>query len=356
MVHKDIKTLKEGILFGMGNPLLDILSHADQEFLDKYKLEKDNAILAEEFHLPLYDELFQRRDTEYAPGGSTQNSFKITQWILEVPHLTTFMGCIGNDKYGEIMKRKMNFYGINTLYQVQNDISTGTCAVLVDKDKRSLCAHLGAAKNFSKNFLNENLKVMHHAEYFYISGFFLAVCPTSILQVAQHALQHNKLFMMNLSAKYLCECYKEPMMMAFPYIDILFGNESEVRSFAVEHHILEEDLKTVALKISQFPKKNNNRSRLVIVTRDMNPTILASDNILEEYPVYPIDQKNIVDTNGAGDAFVGGYLSQLIQGKGYEECLDYAHKAAYIIIHRSGCTFPENMKFDDALDQIKRSE
>lgn len=34
-----------------------------------------------------------------------------------------------------------------------------------------------------------------------------------------------------------------------------------------------------------------------------------------------MEQKLIVDTNGAGDAFVGGFLSQLVCGKAVPECV-----------------------------------
>jgi adenosine kinase len=34
---------------------------------------------------------------------------------------------------------------------------------------------------------------------------------------------------------------------------------------------------------------------------------------LSEYPVPLVPKEKIVDTNGAGDAFVGGFLAQLVQ-------------------------------------------
>ena len=46
------------------------------------------------------------------------------------------------------------------------------------------------------------------------------------MEIAQQACQSNKLFMMNLSAPFLSQFFKEPMMKAFPYIDIVFGNET----------------------------------------------------------------------------------------------------------------------------------
>ena len=49
----------------------------------------------------------------------------------------------------------------------------------------------------------------------------------------------------------------------------------------------------------------------------------------------------IVDTNGAGDAFVGGFLAQLAKNKSIEDCVKCGIWAATEIIQRSGCTFPE---------------
>jgi adenosine kinase len=41
-------------LFGIGNPLLDIIGNVDNALLEKYNLKPDNAILADLKHMPLY--------------------------------------------------------------------------------------------------------------------------------------------------------------------------------------------------------------------------------------------------------------------------------------------------------------
>ncbi|KPP75757.1 hypothetical protein Z043_104972 [Scleropages formosus] len=71
---------------------------------------------------------------------------------------------------------------------------------------------------------------------------------------------------------------------------------------------------------------------------------MSSDEVLT-FPVMDIDQNDIVDTNGAGDAFVGGYLSELVQGQPMERCIRAGHYAANVIIRRAGCTFPEKPDF-----------
>lgn len=60
---------------------------------------------------------------------------------------------------------------------------------------------------------------------FTLQGFFLNVSLDSILTVAKHACSTRKVFCMNLSAQFLCRIFKDNMMAAFPYIDILFGND-----------------------------------------------------------------------------------------------------------------------------------
>ena len=47
----------EGALFGMGNPLLDISAEVPRDYLEKYDLKANDAILAEPRHMPIYQEI-----------------------------------------------------------------------------------------------------------------------------------------------------------------------------------------------------------------------------------------------------------------------------------------------------------
>ena len=85
---------------------------------------------------------------------------------------------------------------------------------------------------------------------------------------------------------------------------------------------------------------NTARARVVIITQGMEPTIIATGGWVKEYPIVPCDKSLIVDTNGAGDAWVGGFLAGLLKGKAIDECVKVAAYAAKVIICRSGCTMP----------------
>lgn len=62
-----------------------------------------------------------------------------------------------------------------------------------------------------------------------------------------------------------------------------------------------------------------------------------------QYPVEPLAEEKIVDTNGAGDAFVGGFFAKLYEGKEMAECVNAGIALSREIVQRSGCTFPEKM-------------
>mmetsp|Transcript_15032 Transcript_15032/g.31187 ORF Transcript_15032/g.31187 Transcript_15032/m.31187 type:complete len:344 (+) Transcript_15032:92-1123(+) len=335
--------MSEGVLFGIGNPLLDISAEVSTDVLDKYKIKANDAILAEESHLPIYEELAALPNVEYIAGGATQNAIRIAQWMLQIPGATTYMGCVGDDDYGKKMADQATADGVNVQYLKDTSTPTGKCAVVVTGHDRSLVTDLQAANNYKVDHLTkpENFALVEKANFYYIAGFFMTVSPDSIMTIAKHACEKNKTFMMNLSAPFLMQVppFKACLMNAMPYIDILFGNETEAATFAETEGWETRDVAEIALKISQLPKENS-KGRTVVFTQGTEPTIVASEGKVLQFPVTPLKPEQIVDTNAAGDAFVGGYLSQLVLGKSIAECARAGMYAAHLIIQRSGCTFP----------------
>ena len=50
---------------------------------------------------------------EYIPGGATQNSIRIAQWMLQVAGATSYLGCVGKDDFGKKMKETATKDGVN---------------------------------------------------------------------------------------------------------------------------------------------------------------------------------------------------------------------------------------------------
>lgn len=331
-----------GSLVGMGNPLLDISSEVGQDLLDKYDVKVDNAILAEEKHLPIYKELVDNYSPQYIAGGATQNSIRVAQWILSgngKPGQTAYFGCVGNDSFGKQLEECASADGVCVHYMKDEITPTGTCAVLVKDGERCLIANLGAANNFKPSHLEtaESKAIYESARLYYIAGFFLTVSIDSLKIIAEHASANGKTFCLNLSAPFIIDFFADQVATALEYADFVFCNESEAATYGKKHG-LGEDLEEIALKIAASPKKNADKKRHVIFTQGSTATIVAYDGKVEKHAIVPLPKEQLVDTNGAGDAFVGGFLAGLLTEKSVADSVELGHQAARFIIQQSGTT------------------
>lgn len=340
----------EGAILGMGNPLLDISAVVDQAFLDKYELKLANQILAEDKHVPMYKELAAMPNVEYIAGGATQNTIRVAQWMLQVAGATSYFGAVGDDGYARKMAETAAKDGVNVRYMVDEVTPTGTCAVCIIGGERSLVANLAAANNFKADHLKKpaNWAVVEAARVIYSAGFFITVSPESIMASAKHCAEHDKVYAMNISAPFIVQVppFKKVLTEALPYIDYLFGNETEAIALAESEGWEEREAGEIALRISRLPKANGCRPRTVVVTQGKDPTAVAVGGRVRYFPVIPVPAALLVDTNGAGDAFVGGFLSQVVAGKSVDEAVRAGNYAANVIIQRSGCTFPSKPDFE----------
>nr|ACD37570.1 adenosine kinase [Philodina roseola] len=343
--------LADGFLFGIGNPLLDIIAEVPVSFLDNYKLKANDAILASDEHKGLNEILLRDfPNHQFVAGGATQNTMRAATWFLQQPNVSVYMGCVGQDKYHQLLHDAASKAGLLLSYQIQHDtedrIQTGTCAVLITGNNRSLVANLGAANHFTIDHLDDpkNRQLIENAKIFYTAGFFYTVCPPAVMKICEHADKTQKIFCTNLSAPFICEFFGDKLMAAMPFVDYLFGNETEARTFAKHQLKLDtEDVKTIAKHLAELPKKNCERQRVVVITQGSDPTVLAVGQQIKEFPVKkPVE---IVDTNGAGDSFVGGFLAALALGKTQDEAVEAGAYCALECIQQSGCRFPDRPKF-----------
>lgn len=272
---------------------------------------------------------------------------RVAQWILRKPSVAIFFGCVGTDEYADILEKAARADGVNVIYQRNETVPTGTCAVAITDHHRSLCANLAAANTFTIDHIEANRKALSAAKFFYVTGFFLTASSESVQAVAKHALATDSPFLMNLSAPFLAQFFKPQLLEALAYADIVFGNELEAAGFAKEENYGTDDLREIALKICQLPKQNENRERVTIITQGRDPVLIAHGGQITEVPVAALADDAIVDTNGAGDAFVGGFLAQYIQGKSLESSVKCGIWAAQQIIRRSGCSFDGEPDFEE---------
>ena len=176
----------------------------------------------------------------------------------------------GMDKSCEQLEKVSAEAGMVVKYQKSKEHPTGKCAVLITGQDRSLVTKLDAANHFTTAHLEDkdNWALVEAAKVFYSSGFFLTVSPDSMVKVAQHAGLTGKHFAMNLSAPFLCQFFKDPMLKVMAHANIVFGNETEADAFGEAMGYDTKDRKEIAKRISEMPLEGvSPRSRVVVITQ-----------------------------------------------------------------------------------------
>lgn len=335
------------------NPLLDISATVDESFLKPYGLAVGEAALAKEEQLGIFTELEKKPDVVYVPGGAGLNSARVCRWIGQAAGIqTVYVGCIGEDRYGEILKDAAEKQGVEMVLEKTSAAPTGTCACAIVGKERSLLANLGASNRLSAAHMKSPavIKVLGESQYFYCTGYALIVDAEYVLQVAKAAhATPGGVFCLNLSAGYIIDCFTEALMKVLPHVDILFGNEGEAETLAKALKIEEKSIPKIAERVAEVLPYEGLGDQTIIFTQGPSDIVFASKKEHKEVvsvPSHRVEQEKVVDTNGAGDAFVGGFIAALSQGKSIKRCIEVGSYAASVVIQYDGCNFPEKPAAD----------
>ncbi|KAG9832830.1 Ribokinase-like protein, partial [Aureobasidium melanogenum] len=226
------------------NPLLDIQAVGDEKLLQKYGLKSNDAILAEEKHMGLYEDLFQNYKVDLNAGGAAQNTARGAQYILPADSVV-FVGCVGKDKYAEKLVEANQKVGLRAVYRYDDEQPTGRCGVIITGHDRSMCTDLAAANCYKVEHLKENWDLVKQAKIYFVGGYHLTVSVPAIMALAEEAAAENKVFMLSLSAPFIPQFFKDQLDQTSPYWDYVVGNETEARSFAASHDLNTEDITTI---------------------------------------------------------------------------------------------------------------
>ncbi|PRP76468.1 adenosine kinase [Planoprotostelium fungivorum] len=338
--------MSKPVLVGICNPLLDVSAQVPLEVFEQWGVQNGQAILAADQHQPLYAKLQNDYKVEYIAGGAGQNTIRAFSWMTGVPKKGAYIGSVGDDENGKKLREAAEKDGVDVHYYVKEGVPTGSCAVLVHERERALIARLGAAEHYNKShFESEEIQgLLKGAEFFYATSFVLTHSPNVILSMGQLAAEHNKVLSINISAAFLVQFFWEKLEPVIRYADLIFANEVEAAALG-EKLGWGSDLKEIARKLGEYEKENKKRTRTVVFTQGAQETIVYHNGQVTSFQPLKIAVERIVDTNGAGDSFVGGFLSKFVDGKTTDESVAAGHYCASECIQLSGATLPPTNKF-----------
>ncbi|KAH8835044.1 Ribokinase-like protein [Flagelloscypha sp. PMI_526] len=331
-------------LLSIGNPLLDISVTGGEALLSKYELKANDAILAEDKHAPIYAEAVKDYPVTYVAGGAGQNTARGAAYVLP-PKSVVYVGSVGDDDLAEQLKAANAREGLDQIYYVNKGVKTGACCVVITGHDRSLVTTLRAAEKFSVEHLKtpEVSTAIEEVKWFYFEGFFLTHGLESIEYLGTKASAGGKTVALNFSAPFIPQFFKTQLQTVLSYTDIVIMNESEAEAWGSANGLVNpKDLPAVGKDVALLPKSNSSRPRIVVITNGSGATTVVKGDKPDEplkFAVDPLESEQIVDTNGAGDSFAGGFLGALVLGKELEEAIQVGHKLARMTVQLNGPSY-----------------
>ena len=140
-------------------------------------------------------------------------------------------------------------------------------------------------------------------------------------------------FVLNFSAPFIAQLFTRQLQDIIPYTDVIIGNEAEAEAWASATRTpgLPRDLPAIARSIALLPKSNPSHPRTVIFTQGARETVMVTSDEPDNPQFFPVNllrDDQIVDTNGAGDAFAGGFVGALVTGRNLRDSILAGHALA----------------------------
>ncbi len=316
-------------VYGIGNPLIDILAQITEEDIEKLGMDKGIMTLITLEERKKITEYLEKKGTaipvEYGCGGSCPNTM-ITLSALGVK--TALGGKTGRDEFGKIYKERLEKHPDITSALVTGDAPTGSSIILITPDsERTMNTFLGANRDFSEKDVNEG--ILAETDFFYFTGYMWDT-------------ENQK----GAVEKCLDICRKKRIRVAFDVAD----------PFAVGRY--KNDFLRIIEKNADYVFANNEEASIlfdgadpekaVVLIAEMGKTgavkwgkhgsvIKHAGEDIFRIPI--VGDNGRIDTTGAGDTYAAGFLYGLCKGKSLESSGMCASFLASAIVAKIGAQF-----------------
>jgi sugar/nucleoside kinase (ribokinase family) len=291
-------------LVGIGNAVVDVISHADDVFLDDMGIGKGIMQLVEQDRAEqLYGAM---RDRVQTPGGSVANT------IAGAGALglnTAFIGRVNDDALGRFYAEAMTSHGIDFVNApvANGDVPTSRSMIFVSPDgERSMNTYLGISTGLTSADVPES--VTGNARLMFLEGYLFDhdAGKTAFREAARATRAGGGKVGIAISDPFCVERHRDDFLALIAHdLDYLIGNEAEIRSLFET-----DDLEAALARTADI-------CPLVVCTRSGDGVSVLAEGARIDVAVEKVVP---VDATGAGDQFAAGFLSGLAQGRDLETC------------------------------------
>ncbi len=316
-------------IVGIGNSIVDVLSHCSDDFLTENGIGKGIMQLIDmDRAVELYSKVGPAKEIS---GGSAANTIA---GAAQLGGRVAYVGKVKDDQLGAIFAHDLRAQG--AVYETElapknSDSETGRCIVLVTPDgERSMNTYLGWSEFLGPDDIDDEM--MAQTEWIFLEGYRFDG-PDSHAAFAK-AISATKgaggRVSITLSDPFCIERHRDAFAKLLREdVDLLFANRSELCSMYGS-----DDLDTALTAAAE-------EVEIVLCTDSVNGAYLVSGG--DRWHVPAVETK-VVDATGAGDLFAGAFLWGLTNGHELETCVKMANLAASEIISHIGARPEADLK------------
>ncbi len=305
---------------GIGNSVVDVISHADDQFLANMGIEKGIMQLVERERAEvLYGAMKDRLQT---PGGSVANTIA---GLGALGLDTAFIGRVNDDTLGHFYADGMTQAGsdfVNAPVE-GGELPTSRSMIFVSPDgERSMNTYLGISTNVGPDDVPED--VAANAKIIFLEGYLFDkdAGKEAFLRAARLARAAGGKAGIAISDPFCVERHRADFLRLIgEELDYVIGNEAEIRA------LYETDDTELAIA------RTTEMCPIVVCTRSGDGVSLIREGERVDVPVETVTP---VDATGAGDQFAAGFLYGLATGRDLETCGRMGNLCAGEVIRHVG--------------------
>lgn len=248
---------------------------------------------------------YDQTGESYAGG----NPVNVAVYAVRLGGQASYTGAVGDDDNGHFMRQAITKKGVDTSHLKTLPGTTAVTHVEIVNGERILGEYdEGVLADFK----------LTPEDIDFIASHDLMV--TGIWGMIEHDLPAIKEKGIKIAFDFATEYDNEIVDITIPYVDYAF--------FAWDEDDADEE------PLKAFMKKIKSKGAgMVIVTRGVKGSIAYDGTAFTTFGIIPC---KVVDTMGAGDSFIAGFLTGILQGSSVEECMRIGASNSSVTLSYSG--------------------
>lgn len=307
-------------LVGISNAIVDVLCHVSPEFVAEIGnppgsmtlIDRDQAVA-------LYAKMGPAVESA---GGSVANSVAC---FGALGGSAAYIGRVADDQLGRIFDHDMTSLGVETRLKPETrNAPTARCHVLITPDgERTMNTYLGACVEIAATDITD--ETCGDAGIVLLEGYVWDTPegPESMAKAVGIAKANGNRVALSLSDSFCVERHHAAFSaLASGDADIVIGNEAEMKAlFEVDSF---DDARAAA----------EANGRLFVMTRSERGSVLVHGAKQHEQAADTVD--DLIDTTGAGDAYIAGCLYVLSQSDDLARAAELGTRCASLAVAQVG--------------------